>query len=566
MTPRPFRIGLAIVALWGAGCVGDIPEVGGEAPGAGAEDSGPAPGGRPAGGAPAPGPGGAAPVGGTAAAGGGRPVVRLLSQVELANTLEDLFGITVSEAELPYGGVTVTALASPPGDFIGATDFEKLDRLTERAAGQLVARLQGGAGRCPESGDASACVTGVLQAQGRRIFRRPLAAAELASYLKIYEAERARKGNVAGLTLALTGMLQSPYFLYRTEIGEPAIAGRRRLGDWEYASAVSYLITRSTPDDLLLEAAGSGGLRTADGVRAQVRRLLQTRRGREGVMDFYTRWLNLQRWDDVEKDAKLFPTFGATFKQAAMRELRDAIEREVLSGKGSFRGLLVTTKGFVDSRLAAVYGVKAPVTPGPVDLDPATRAGIWTQVAFLTNTSKDNDTDPFHAGALVFKQLLCQPFPPPPENPFDVPYTPNPALSRRQNFERRTTASEACAACHRILNPVALAFDAYDAIGRHRTTLDGHPVDTRGELRGTRDADGPFAHVPELMKRLSASEQVSACHVRRWLEYALGREAEDADAASVERAHAAFAARGFDVLAMLSELVLSDAFVHRRSL
>jgi hypothetical protein len=582
MTSILFRRGLLLLMFCGA-CVGDIagqlgdettrdPAVGdatrpapgrpGElAPGGGAGGAVAAPGGSPA---PGQTPAGAAPAPAAGASTAGRPVVRLLSRTELANTLEDLFGVTVGEAELPYAGVVVGAFASPPSDFVGSTDFEKLERVTERVADQLVAKHQGGAGRCPETGDATACVTGVLQAQGRRIFRRPLSTAEVSSYLKLYEAERARKGNVAGLSLALTGMLQSPFFLYRTELGEDTASGLRRLTDWEYASAISFVVTRSAPDDALLDAAGGGALRTPEGVRAQVRRLLGSKRGREGVLDFYARWLNFQRWDDVEKDSKLFSAFTANFKQAAMRELTEAVGREVLSDKGSLRGLLTTSQGFVDARLAAVYGVKAPATPGLVDLDPATRVGVLTQIAFLANTSKDSDTDLFHAGSLVFKQLLCQPFPPPPDNALEVAFTPDPSLSRRQNLERHTTANATCAACHQVLNPVAMTFDAYDPIGKHRTTIDGRPIDTRGELTVTKDANGPFADLPELMKRLAGSSQVSACHVKHWLQYALGREATEADAPSIERAQAAFAAGQLGVLDMLGELFISDAFVLRR--
>jgi len=495
---------------------------------------------------------------------GGRSIVRLLSQEEFSNSLEDLFGASFTKAELPYGGLAVTTFASPPEDFVGTSDFEKLARITERVAGQVVAKHQAGAGKCAETGDATACVTGVLQAQGRRIFRRPLSPAELTSYTKLYETERARKGNLAGLTLALTGMLQSPFFLYRAEVGEETASGLRRLSDWEYGSALSFLITRSTPDDTLLNATESGMLQTPEGVREQVRRLLGTKRGREGVMDFYMRWLNFQRWDDVEKDSKLFATFSSNFKQSALREFSNLIDREVLSGKGSFKELLTTSKGFVDTHLAAVYGVKAPATPAVTELDPTTRAGVFTQIAFLANTSQVADTDVFHAGALIFKQVLCQPFSPPPVNPFDTPFTPDPKLSRRQNLERRTTASATCAGCHQFLNPVAMTFDAYDPIGRHRTTADGHDIDTRGEVTLTKDADGPFANLPELMKRLASSEQVSECHVKHWLEYALGRPSDEADAASIARTHAAFAAGKFDVLTMLSDLVLSDAFVLRR--
>ncbi len=445
---------------------------------------------------------------------------------------------------------------------MGATDFEKVDRLTYGTAQHFVTKLQAGSSRCAQ-GD-MACLDALLGGQGRRVFRRPLEVVELKAYKELYAKEALRKGHDAGLVLALTAMLQPPHFLYRSELGGvmPVEGTLLRLTDWEYAAALSFLLTRSTPDDAVLDAAAAGTLRAPQGVAAQITRLLASKRGSAGVLDFYERWLGVHEFAEVEKDAKLFPMFDAAFKMAARREFHETVRAEVLAG-GSFRNLLLTSKGFVEAKLAAVYGVRAPVPAAQADLGLA-RAGLLTQVAFLASASKENDTNPLHVAKTIFDQVLCQPFPSPPDNALLVPFTPMPGASRRQNMDLRT-AGGACQACHKILNGVAFSFDAYDPIGRHRKKLDGLDIDTSGEFINTRDANGRFANVPEMMRLLAASTQVSECHVMQWLRYSLGRAETDADRPSLARAHEVFAQKGWNVLAMLTELSLSDAFVYRRS-
>ncbi|MEZ4466665.1 MAG: DUF1595 domain-containing protein [bacterium] len=112
------------------------------------------------------------------------------------------------------------------------------------------------------------------RAQGRRLFRRPLTQEEAARYRALAEAAQAEgesPDDVARLVLA--ALLQSPHFLYRTELG-------RRDGEvfvltgYELATALAYLIWGSAPDDALLDAAGLGELDDADGRAASVERLL----------------------------------------------------------------------------------------------------------------------------------------------------------------------------------------------------------------------------------------------------------------------------------------------------
>src|SRR5581483_11640033 len=79
-----------------------------------------------------------------------------------------------------------------------------------------------------------------------------------------------------GVEFALAGILMSPSFLYRFEVGtpDPADATRVVLTPLELATRLSFFLSGSTPSDALLAAAQSGGLDTVDGIRAQATALL----------------------------------------------------------------------------------------------------------------------------------------------------------------------------------------------------------------------------------------------------------------------------------------------------
>jgi hypothetical protein len=547
-----------------AACIGEIP---GDSGPAGVAD---APAGPPSStpgerSKPAPPPtGGAAAVGGPAS-------LRLLSRTELRNTLQDTLGVPITgNVDLVLGDSAATGFADPATDYIGGNDFQALDDLLAAVADQVVTRLQGSAGACRDGAGVPACVDTFVSGLGRKLFRRPMTPAELGRYRNLYASEKTRKDHASGLTLAVRGLLLSPNFLYRSEIGEAVAPGSKiaRLDDWEYASALAFTFARTAPDDALLNAAESGALRSPDRVRAEARRLLLGPRGADAVLDFYTRWMRLQDLPRVEKSGAFKPLFTEAVRAAASRELAEAVKREVLSGQGNFRNLLTTTKGFGADKaaaqtLASLYGAAAPAAGGAFELDAKTRAGVFTQLAFLIGVSKEADSSAMHTGALVFDKLLCQALPSPPDNVAAMTFDPDPALSRRQNMTLRTSP-DACRPCHGVLNDVAMPFEGYDAVGRVRTQIDGFPVDVSGQLRNTRDADGAFQGVVGMMQLLARSTQVTECHAAHWLEYMLGRPRRSEDEPSLRRAHDGFAARGFDVPSLLAELATSDAFVYRR--
>ena len=153
-------------------------------------------------------------------------------------------------------------------------------------------------------------------------------------------------------------MLQSPFFLYRRELGEPdpSKPGLVRLTQYEIASNISYLLTRSMPDDDLLKAAADNQLRTQQQIDAQVERLLPNPKAREGMQRFMAEWMETSRVADVLKEPKVFDLTDAMRADMA-RETAALIEDVVFTRNGTLKDLLTADYTFVNASLAKHYGI-----------------------------------------------------------------------------------------------------------------------------------------------------------------------------------------------------------------
>jgi hypothetical protein len=140
------------------------------------------------------------------------------------------------------------------------TGVEQYQTAVESAVAELfddVTRREAFLGCAPALGALDACVSQVISRSGRLAFRRSLTPDEQARYLGLAESAGAALGDaVQGLHWSLVAMLQSPKFLYRSELGAEALPdGRRALMPLELASKLSYFMWNAPPDSALLDAA-----------------------------------------------------------------------------------------------------------------------------------------------------------------------------------------------------------------------------------------------------------------------------------------------------------------------
>jgi len=252
-------------------------------------------------------------------AAGPPPAMRRLTEQQYRNSIRDVFGAGVvvvgrfdpitREGGLMAVGAS-TASITPSG-------FERFGELAESIAVQVVAPGNRDYGLpCapadPKSVDA-ACARQILSATGRLLYRRALTEVELARFAALGEQVTTTLGDFyEGVSFALTAMLQSPEFLFVSDVTEPdpQAAGRLRLTAHSRASRLSFFLWNTTPDDALLVAAERGELDTRDGLTKQTRRLLDSPRLEDGVRAFFSDLLTLDAFDHMQKDAAIYPSFG----------------------------------------------------------------------------------------------------------------------------------------------------------------------------------------------------------------------------------------------------------------
>lgn len=410
------------------------------------------------------------------------------------------------------------------------------------------------------------CSVTTLHALARRAWRRPLEDDEKNALRTLYRLGAERGGARTGLALGLEAILAAPSFLYLVESGTPLPDGRLALSGPALATRLAFFLWNQGPDDALLDAAERGELSTAEGVANQAWRLLRDERATAQLGRFHLEWLGLGGLRSLEKDPKRYPFFTAEARAAMELETIAFVDTVIRRSDGRLETLLSAPFTLAQEPSLRVYGVEPPpmLAPGtPIGLDPTQRAGLLTQPAWLATQAHVKTTSPIHRGVFILTNLLCVQLgsPPPGVDLTPIGVDPNGKRTRRQLVEAHT-ANPTCAGCHRMIDPLGLAFEHYDAVGAFRTTDldDGQPIDSRVVVSTGSDLDGPVDDAITLVKRLAKSEQVQACAARQWYRFAMGRleTAEDED--ELERLVARFAASGGNLPDLLVAIVTSDAF------
>ena len=318
--------------------------------------------------------------------------------------------------------------------------------------------------------DASADVVAEhLQRFAERAWRRTVQPEELKNYLSSYHAAiQDGEKPATAYRIALQGVLTSRHFIYLVE-GDPQ--PRERLTDQELASRLSYFLWSSMPDDALFTAAKDGALK-GDNLKQTVNRMLSDDRINRFIDDFSRQWLQLHRVGMFPPDKKLYPGYD-DWLEISMRNEPVEYFRELLTKNLAIESLLDSNWTMANARLCDFYGLPEPKTGGfqRVTLKPEDhRGGLLTMGAVLGLTSDGTRHRPVHRGVWISETIFNKTPPPPPANvdPIEpVPPTGN-KITIRQRIEAHAQNAN-CAACHRTIDPLGLAFDQYDAIGQWRT-------------------------------------------------------------------------------------------------
>ena len=416
----------------------------------------------------------------------------------------------------------------------------------------------------PDGADETAaaiCATEILSGLARRAFRRPITDDDVRRLLTFYEQGAQTGGFDGGIELALRRLLVSPEFLFRI-VADPAglnPGSAYPLSDLELASRLSFFLWSSIPDDELLGAAARGELQDPAKLEAQTRRLLADPRASALVTNFAGQWLSLRNAAAVQPDEDQFPDFGEHLRLGFRRETELLFEH-VLRENRSVVELLSADYTFVNERLAQHYGI--PNIRGShfrlVTLADPARGGLLGHGSILTVTSHANRTSPVVRGKWVLENILGNPPPPPPPNvPALEETTTGQTLTMREAMEQHR-ANPVCASCHRVMDPLGLALEPFDAIGRWRTPNETKvPMDLTGVLPDGTTFEGPAGLKQAL---LAHPDRFVTTVTEKLLTYAIGRGVEYYDAAAVRAITRAAADNDYRLTTLILNIVKSPPF------
>jgi hypothetical protein len=273
----------------------------------------------------------------------GAAPLRRLTRSEYDRTVRDLLGDGTRPARGFQPDEKIGAFDHNANAAVSEAALERYASAAESLAAAAVPRL---AALLP----CSSAVTAATEAEcarrfvvdfGRRAYRRPLSADEIGRYEGLVKSARAGATFADGIRVALAAMLQSPHFLYHVEVGAPPAPGADTapLTSHELASRLAYLFSGTAPDAELARRADAGGLTTIEEIEREARRLLAGPAAGEVIGEFHVQWMELDRLEGTQKDARLFPVFTPALREAMRAETARFSAHVVREGEGTLATL-----------------------------------------------------------------------------------------------------------------------------------------------------------------------------------------------------------------------------------
>ncbi|MGI1677294.1 MAG: DUF1592 domain-containing protein [Cellvibrionaceae bacterium] len=454
---------------------------------------------------------------------------RRLNETEYRHTIADIFGADIKvqarfetqkrEEGLMAIGNTVLSLTS--------SGFEQYFNLASNISSQVLsvenrAELLDCFSKEKVKADKH-CARKFIAHYGELLFRRPLTEQEIDARFSTVEVGAQQTGDFYnGLSLALTSLLVAPEFLFRIEKAEPDPnnSDEYRLDAFTKASRLSYMFWSSTPDQELMDVARSGAIHKNEVLNQQLNRLVNSPRFAEGGRAFFADMLQLEGFDNMVKDPEIYPKFNQTIADSAREQMLKTAVGLLIEQKRDYRDLFRSNDTYINRPLASVYKVAYPSKEEwipytfPDDLE---RAGILTQVGFLSLFAHPGTSSPTRRGIKLHEIFMCEPTPDPPA---DVDFSKVKDSMKGTVRGRLLDHMEntGCTACHKRSDPPGLALEHFDGIGQLRKYENGILIDVSAEFNGVNltGAEG-------LADYLFEDPRISSCLVRNVYAYGTGR-------------------------------------------
>ncbi len=412
-----------------------------------------------------------------------------------------------------------------------------------------------------------------LLAFAEKAYRRPLTDSDRQPLRALYEkrlGEKAAPRQAAQDVVKL--ILCSPSFLYLSEITDES---SKALKPYDLASRLSFALWAGPPDRALLDAAKSGQLTQDAELKKQVQRMLSDERSTAFVNGFLDSWLSL-------RDLGSQPPPRETNRSYYAEDLPDSMKAEVrlffrylLKNNGSAAQFISADYTFVDKKLAKLYelpeakslrladGFKKVSLQGNQH-----RGGLMGMAGVLTVSANGVESSPVTRGVWVSENILgIHPPPPPDEVPAIEPDVSG-ATTIRERLAKHST-DKTCAECHHKIDPLGFSLEAFDPIGRWRTTYPkpkkkdapAPVIDTTGEFPSG-ETYQDFAGFKEILRK--TREDLFIRHlIGEMLSYSTGRLMESTDDFVIQDIHDKAKQQGLGLRSIVAECLTSEIFRSR---
>jgi len=423
----------------------------------------------------------------------------------------------------------------------------------------------------PDQGaDAELCAEEIVTRLGSRAFRRPISENDLGRLMQYYRDGAAQGGFETGIRSAVTGILASPYFLYRGERVPTTLAAgaKYRIDDLELASKLSFFLWNTIPDDELREVAARGELSAPAMFRKQLDRMLADPRSSTLATNFVYQWLDMARLDEVEPDRSVFPyAAGAGDPRPDYMKELELFAQSIFDEDRSILEFLTAKHTYVNERVALLYGING--VKGEwfqrVELEDSTRWGLLGKGAILMAAAYPNRTSPVLRGAFILEHITGTPPAAPPPNVEALPEdesTPGTVARTVREKMAAHSVNPTCFSCHGILDPLGFALENFDAVGtwRDRDRFAGE-LDTTGSLPDGTQLAGPDDLREALLRR---PDQFVQTFTERLMTYALGRTLDHEDMPAVRKIVRDAAREDYRFSAIVRGIVESERFLERQ--
>ncbi|HMC66348.1 MAG TPA: DUF1592 domain-containing protein, partial [Gemmataceae bacterium] len=420
-------------------------------------------------------------------------------------------------------------------------------------------------GKTPE-----VCAKEIISSLAKRAYRRPVANEDVTELLQYYQ-DGVKDGFESGIRSAITGLLSSPFFLYRGERVPAGVSAGEKytISDVELASNLSFFLWNSIPDDELLDFAIKNKLSEPAALDKQVQRMLADPRSVTLASNFVHQWLDMKRLDEIVPDSDVFPyASGRSDPRPGFRTELTLFADSIFKENRSVVDLLRASHTFLDERTALQYGITD--VKGDhfrrVELKQSVRWGLLGKGAILMAAAYPNRTSPVLRGAFILKHIQgVPPATPPPNVPTlnDKDIGTTKALTVRELMAKHRS-SPTCSACHAVMDPLGFALENFDATGmwRDRDRFAGSVIDSSGELPDGTPLKGPDDLRKALLRR---PEQFAQTFTEGLLTYATGRTVQAYDMPTVRRIVRGTAKDDYRFPELVQAVVRSEQFRMRRA-